>query len=131
MGCIMAIAGIVIIAYSGGNSFLILVGVVMLIWSFSGGKNKKKTPPVRSGKGHSDGGYDGPVHTGSGTPDYVRTSDGRDIDTHGYGWRESYSGGREGPNGESVEKDVYGNWTYSDSDGDSDSGASFSYDSDD
>ena len=131
MGCLLIIGGILVIAYSYGNSYLILLGVILLIWGFFGGKKSDKSTHTDPPPGNGDrdyGGYDGPVHTGNGTPTNVHTSTGKDIDTYGYGWRESYDGGRENIYGERVEKDIYGNWTYVDSDGDTDDRATFDFD---
>lgn len=124
MGCLLIIAGILIIAYSYGNSFLILVGVILLIWGFSGKK------PRKGGSGSSDG-YDGHTHTGTGTPTSVHLSNGNDVDTYGNNWRESVTGGRENfVTGETVETDYFGNHVYTDGDGDTDDGATFEYDDD-
>jgi len=89
-------------------------------------------PPATKKNGGSDGeGYTGSTHYGEGTPTSVRTGNGTTVDTHGFGWRETYTGGRVGPHGESLEKDVFGNWQYTDSDGDTDDYATFGFDDDD
>ena len=139
MGCLLIIAGIVTIAYSYGNAYLILLGVVLIIWGISKsgkdepkktGKGRKKSGNAgKSGSESSDCGYDGPIHTGRGRPTTVHRSVGSDVDTSGYGWQDSVTGGRENVyTGESVEKDIYGNWSYTDSDGETDDYASFDYD---
>ena len=135
MGCLMIIAGILLIAYSFGNSYLILLGVVLLIWGFSsagkdgkkGGKGGKGNKGGKGSRGGSGGdGYTGSVHTGTGTPGSVHRGDGSDVDTYGYGWQDSVTGGRENVfTGESMERDVFGNWTYTDSDGETDDRATF------
>ena len=141
MGWILMIAGVWVIATMYGNFFMLLLGIGMVFWGFAllgkntddnkGKKKKKTTSGRRSDRDY--GGYDGPTHTGSGTPDHVYRGDGSYVNLHGDGWRESWDGGRENVyTGERVERDrVYGNYTYTDSDGDSDDRANFGYDSDD
>ncbi len=131
VGIFMIVGGIIVIANSFGNTGIGMVGVILIIAGVvTYSKNNKTTRGSKDGSnGHSGGdGYDGPIHTGSGTPTSVHTSYGRDIDMYGTGWREVYGGRENIITGEKVEKNIYNNWEYTDSDGDVDSNATFGYD---
>jgi hypothetical protein len=140
MGCLLIFAGIFVIANSYGNWFFILLGIALIIWGFSGSADKpnQKKPPIKPGKKRkqsdgscSSGGYEGHTHTGTGTPTSVHRSDSSEVNTYGNNWRETGTGGRENiVTGETVERDYFGNWTYTDGDGETDNNATFDYDDD-
>lgn len=145
MGCLLIIGGILTIAYSYGNSYVIFLGVILLIWGCcsvgndtgkSGNGNRSRSRNgSRNGNGNggnnseNGGGYDGPTHTGQGRPTSVTRGDGSTVDTNGYGWQDSVTGGRTNVfTGESVEDNPLGQPEYTDSDGNVDDNATFGYD---
>ena len=122
-----------------GETVLCIISAVLMVWTFFNGiKNQPEKPPVKPGnKSRGNGGsayegsYEGSTHYGtdtSGAPTTVHTSYGRTVDTTGTYWRERPDGSRENIFGETVEKNAYGQWEYTDSDGDTDDRATFDWD---
>ena len=115
------------------KSYLILAGVILIIWGFSNLRSEGPGPGGGSGGGSSgnnpDPGYDGPIHTGTGRPTSVTKRDGTKIDTSGPEWRNCGTGGKENiVTGERAENGILGNPQYTDSDGDVDNDVTFGYD---
>lgn len=133
---VVIVVGIALCSYGYSIPILYGIGIALIligifIPSSSETTQVTQKPQTGTSGGSRDGGYDGPVYTGRGTPDSVRCGDGREVDLRGTYWRENYDGSRENIiTGERVDRDIFGNDQYTDAYGDVDDRATFGYDSD-
>lgn len=109
----------------------VITGVAGAVFSFIAWcKRKGRRPGKRFGqsnqnKGNFNGGssddrvgYEGSTHTGQDIRDVFVAPNGKEIDTTGYDWNTSFDGNSATNfrTGERVEKDIFGNITYTQDD---------------
>ena len=118
LGAVLIFFGIGSLAFSQTSPFYVVVGIGLTTLGIYCICHKKEKPGNRKTGSNSYGGSDCvTTHTGSGAPEGAYLSDGRYESFSGTGWtRDIHGNAHNYITGVSVEKDIFGNYRFSDDD---------------